>query len=205
MESAGHGDDGGGSLGFQAGVQTSDIVLVFATPRSLEGIVNGRKVTLGADASVALGPIGRTANAGTDAALGAEIYSYARSRGLFLGVSLNGADVSVDHAADAMLYGRSVNPADIFSGRGLVFHPEVEQLIEDIDARTRVAAISSETRLTSLPGSSLSQPQTVPLVALPSTPVTPSTSPPLVPSTPIPAVPPASVSNPPLVPIRSKP
>ena len=196
---------GGGSLGFQAGVQTSDIVLVFATPRSLEGIVNGRKVTLGADASVALGPIGRTANAGTDAALGAEIYSYARSRGLFLGVSLNGADVSVDHAADAMLYGRSVNPADIFSGRGLVFHPEVEQLIEDIDARTRVAAISSETRLTSLPGSSLSQPQTVPLVALPSTPVTPSTSAPLVSSRPIPVVPPASVSNPPLVPIPSKP
>jgi lipid-binding SYLF domain-containing protein len=105
---------GGGSLGFQAGVQSADIVLIFATPRSLNGILNGQKVTLGADASVALGPIGRQANAGTDARLGAEIYSYARSRGLFLGVSINGADLSVDNNANAMLYGRfGVTPADV--------------------------------------------------------------------------------------------
>ena len=64
---------GGGSVGFQAGVQAADIVLVFATPRSLQGIMNGQKVTLGADASIALGPVGRQANAGTDAKLGAEI------------------------------------------------------------------------------------------------------------------------------------
>ena len=128
---------GGGSLGFQAGVQAADIVLVFATPRSLQGILNGQKVTLGADASVALGPIGRQANAGTDARLGAEIYSYARSRGLFLGVSLGGADLSVDHNADSMLYGRfGVTPADVFEGRGLAFHPEVKQLIDDLNART---------------------------------------------------------------------
>ena len=74
---------GGGSLGFQAGLQAADIVLVFATPRSLQGMLAGQKVTLGADASVALGPIGRQANAATDARMGAEIYSYARSRGLF--------------------------------------------------------------------------------------------------------------------------
>ena len=64
---------GGGSVGFQAGVQAADIVLVFATPRSLQGILNGQKVTLGADASIAAGPVGRSANAGTDARLGAEI------------------------------------------------------------------------------------------------------------------------------------
>ena len=58
---------GGGSVGFQAGVQAADIVLVFATPRSLQGILNGQKVTLGADASIAAGPVGRSANAGTDA------------------------------------------------------------------------------------------------------------------------------------------
>ena len=64
---------GGGSVGFQAGVQAADILLVFATPRSLQGILNGQKVTLGADASIAAGPIGMSANAGTDARLGAEI------------------------------------------------------------------------------------------------------------------------------------
>jgi lipid-binding SYLF domain-containing protein len=132
---------GGGSLGFQAGVQSADIVLVFATPRSLNGILNGQKVTLGADASVALGPIGRQANAGTDAKLGAEIYSYARSRGLFLGVSINGADLSVDNNANSMLYGRfGVTPADVFAARGLAFHNEVKVLIDDLNARSQVAA-----------------------------------------------------------------
>lgn len=132
---------GGGSLGFQAGVQAADIVLVFATPRSLNGILNGQKVTLGADASVALGPIGRQANAGTDARLGAEIYSYARSRGLFLGVSLGGADISVDNNADSMLYGRfGVTPADVFQVRGLTIRPEVQQLVDDLNGRTRPQA-----------------------------------------------------------------
>ena len=129
---------GGGSVGFQAGVQAADIVLVFATPKSLQGILNGQKVTLGADASVALGPIGRQANAGTDARLGAEIYSYARSRGLFAGVSLGGADLSIDNNAISMLYGRfGVTPADVFNGNQLAVRPEVQQLIADLDARTR--------------------------------------------------------------------
>jgi lipid-binding SYLF domain-containing protein len=130
---------GGGSLGFQAGVQSADIVLMFATPRSLNGILNGQKVTLGADASVALGPIGRQANAGTDARLGAEIYSYARSRGLFLGVSINGADLSVDNNANSMLYGRfGVTPADVFAARGLAFHEDVKLLIDDLNGRSGV-------------------------------------------------------------------
>jgi len=129
---------GGGSIGFQAGVESADIVLIFATPRSLQGIMNGQKVTLGADASIALGPVGRQANAGTDVKLGAEIYSYARSRGLFLGVSLGGADLSVDHNANAMLYSRfGVTPADVFAGQGLAFHQEVKELIDDMNARTQ--------------------------------------------------------------------
>ena len=98
-------------------------------------------MTLGADAGVAIGPIGRQANAGTDARLGAEIYSYARSRGLFLGVSINGADLSVDNNANAMLYGRfGVTPADVFAARGLAFHEEVKVLIDDLNARSQVAA-----------------------------------------------------------------
>ena len=132
---------GGGSVGFQAGVQSADIVLVFATPKSLQGILNGQKVTLGADASVALGPVGRQANAGTDARLGAEIYSYARSRGLFAGVSVGGADLSIDSNADSVLYGRAgVTPADVFNGNNLNVRPEVQQLIDDLNARTRQPA-----------------------------------------------------------------
>ncbi len=130
---------GGGSIGFQAGVQAADIVLVFKTPQSLTNILNGQKVTLGADASVAVGPVGRQANAATDARLGAEIYSYARSRGLFLGVSLGGADLSVDHNADGVLYGRyGVTPADIFNNQGIAIRPEVQQLVADLNARSGV-------------------------------------------------------------------
>ena len=129
---------GGGSLGFQAGVQSADILLVFATPRSLNGVLQGQKVTLGADASVAAGPVGVQANAGTDARLGAEIYSYARSRGLFLGVSLGGADLSVDNNANSMLYGRfGVTPSEVFQSRGIGIRPEVQQLVDDLNYRSR--------------------------------------------------------------------
>ncbi len=130
---------GGGSIGFQAGVQAADIVLVFKTPQSLTNILGGQKVTLGADASVAVGPVGRQANAATDARLGAEIYSYARSRGLFLGVSLGGADLSVDHNAYGTLYGRyGVSPADVFNSNGITICPEVQQLVADLNTKSGV-------------------------------------------------------------------
>jgi SH3 domain-containing YSC84-like protein 1 len=130
---------GGGSIGFQAGVQAADIVLVFKTPQSLTNILSGQKVTLGADASVAVGPVGRQANAATDARLGAEIYSYARSRGLFLGVSLGGADLSVDDNADGALYGRyGVSPSDVFNSNGITIRPEVQQLVMDLNAKSGV-------------------------------------------------------------------
>jgi lipid-binding SYLF domain-containing protein len=89
---------GGASVGFQAGIEGTDLVLVFKHRRSLERILNGKdKLTLGADASIAAGPIGREAQAGTDAALRAEIFSYSRSRGLFAGVSFEGAVLTYDH------------------------------------------------------------------------------------------------------------
>ncbi|MFM7109024.1 MAG: lipid-binding SYLF domain-containing protein [Planctomycetaceae bacterium] len=187
---------GGGSLGFQAGVQSADIVLIFATPRSLNGILKGQKVTLGADASVALGPVGRQANAGTDARLGAEIYSYARSRGLFLGVSLGGADLSIDNNADAVLYGRfGVTPADVFEGRGLAFHPEVKQLIDDINARTRPAAQAAAATVP-VPGPAQPQaPAAIPVAAPATVPIVPAQAAP-------PASPALPPGTPPLVPIR---
>jgi lipid-binding SYLF domain-containing protein len=205
---------GGGSLGFQAGVQSADIVLIFATPRSLNGILNGQKVTLGADAGVAIGPIGRQANAGTDARLGAEIYSYARSRGLFLGVSINGADLSVDNNANALLYGRfGVTPADVFAARGLAYHEEVKRLIDDLNARSQVAAqaapqtVPPPTAPQQVPVAAPAQPPAVQPVGgfptLPSQPAAPPPQPPAAPftgSTDSPYSP--QPDAPPLVPIK---
>lgn len=106
----------GGSVGFQAGVQSSDIVLVFRGDRGLDSIVNG-KVTLGADASVAAGPVGRTAAAATDGQLKAEIWSWSRARGLFAGIALDGAALSIDDAANQAAYGEGNTPRMIFEGR----------------------------------------------------------------------------------------
>jgi lipid-binding SYLF domain-containing protein len=105
----------GGSIGFQAGVSSTDVVLVFRTQRGVDSIVHG-KFTLGADASVAAGPVGRTAQASTDAQLKAEIYSYSRSRGLFAGAALDGSVISIDNDANQSVYGEGVTPRRIFAG-----------------------------------------------------------------------------------------
>lgn len=93
----------GGGIGWQAGVQSTDVVLVFRTRGSVEGLMRG-KFTVGADASVAAGPVGRQLTAGTDIKLQSEIYSYSRSRGLFLGVSLDGASLQIDQRANSAFY-----------------------------------------------------------------------------------------------------
>jgi lipid-binding SYLF domain-containing protein len=94
----------GGSWGFQFGVQSSDVVLVLMSRQSVEGI-SGGKVTLGADASVAAGPLGRSASANTDATFKAQVLSYSRSEGLFFGVALDGSVISVDDKANESAYG----------------------------------------------------------------------------------------------------
>ena len=106
----------GGSIGFQAGVQSADIVLVFSSPRGLESIVNG-KLTLGADAGVAAGPVGRHAAVATDGAMKAEIWSWSRARGLFAGIALDGAVLSIDDDANVEVYGAGTTPRMIFEGR----------------------------------------------------------------------------------------
>jgi lipid-binding SYLF domain-containing protein len=106
----------GGSWGLQAGAQSSDIILVFTTKSGIEGITGG-KLTLGADASVAAGPVGRQGSAATDVSL-AEIYSYARTRGLFGGIAVDGSVIAIDKSANADLYGKSgVSASEIFSGK----------------------------------------------------------------------------------------
>jgi lipid-binding SYLF domain-containing protein len=94
----------GGSFGFQVGVQSTDVVLVFTSPKSVEGIVGG-KVTLGADASVAAGPVGRQTAAATDVGLSA-VYSYSRASGLFAGVALDGSAMTIDDASNEAFYSR---------------------------------------------------------------------------------------------------
>lgn len=106
----------GGSVGWQAGVQSADIVLVFRTPRGVENIAEG-KFTLGADAGIAAGPLGRQAEASTDSALKAEILSYSRSRGLYAGLSLQGSSLQEDRKANKEFYGGATTMKDILAGR----------------------------------------------------------------------------------------
>lgn len=94
----------GGSVGWQAGVQGTDVVLVFTSRQGVEGLMRG-KFTVGVDASATAGPVGREAAAGTDITLQSEVYSYSRSRGLFLGVSVDGSALEIDHEAHAYFYG----------------------------------------------------------------------------------------------------
>jgi lipid-binding SYLF domain-containing protein len=94
-----------GSFGFQVGVQSTDVVLVFTSKHSIEGIVGG-KVTLGADASVAAGPVGRQSSAATDVGLSAQVYSYSRASGLFAGVALDGSALTIDHRSNELFYQR---------------------------------------------------------------------------------------------------
>jgi lipid-binding SYLF domain-containing protein len=107
----------GGSFGFQWGVQATDVVLVFTTRRGVEGITGG-KITLGADASVAAGPIGRQASAETDATFKAEVYSYSRSRGVFAGLALDGSVLRIDDDANESYYGqKGVSATDVMAGK----------------------------------------------------------------------------------------
>src|SRR3984885_14628291 len=106
----------GGSFGFQWGVQSTDIVLVFTSKKGIEGITGG-KVTLGADASVAAGPVGRESSASTDMSFKAEVYSYSRSRGVFAGLAIDGTVISIDDDENEAFYKkRGITATDIATG-----------------------------------------------------------------------------------------
>jgi lipid-binding SYLF domain-containing protein len=96
----------GGSLGWQIGVQATDIVLVFRNRKSVQTLLSG-KLTLGADAAVTAGPVGRQVEAGADVTLRSAVYSYSMSHGLFLGIALDGTAILIDHRANAAYYGGS--------------------------------------------------------------------------------------------------
>jgi lipid-binding SYLF domain-containing protein len=125
----------GGGVGLQAGIQSTDVILVFKTGHSLDRVLRGKgKLVLGGDVSVAAGPVGREAEAATDALLKAEIFSYSRSRGLFAGVALQGAALLVDHGANEAVYGcRGGRAADVLAHRG---HAAVEGLKKELTRLT---------------------------------------------------------------------
>ncbi len=109
----------GGSIGWQAGIQSVDLVLFFQTKKSIDTMLKGQ-FTLGVDASIAAGATGRQAAASTDTDLESEIYSYSRSRGFFAGLSLSGASIAVDYDANDAWYGtQDLRPKEILSGAGL--------------------------------------------------------------------------------------
>ena len=108
----------GGSVGFQLGAESTDLVLFFMNDRGVHSLINGSKITLGGKASVAAGPFGRSGEAATNLELKAEIYSYARSKGLFAGLSLEGARLAPSNDDTAKYYGTGVTPKQLLFGRG---------------------------------------------------------------------------------------
>ena len=105
----------GGSFGFQIGGSETDVVMLVMNEGGMH-MLDRDKFTLGADASVAAGPVGRTAAADTDVAMHAEILSWSRTKGVFAGIALNGASVRPDHKADEELYGSKLTNREILSG-----------------------------------------------------------------------------------------
>ncbi len=93
----------GASIGYQAGAQATDLVLSFRDPNAVNSLLNG-KITMGVDAAIAAGPIGRDTTLATDSSLDAEIYSWSHSRGLFVGVALDGSRLAIDEDANALFY-----------------------------------------------------------------------------------------------------
>jgi lipid-binding SYLF domain-containing protein len=127
----------GGSFGFQVGAQSTDIVLVFKTRKSVDNIANG-KLTLGADASVAAGPVGRHTAVATDWKFRSEVFSYSRSRGLFAGVALEGAGITMDRKANAAFYGSaSITPEQIFAGSGNAAPQAANNFVQVLTTQTR--------------------------------------------------------------------
>ena len=106
----------GGSVGYQIGGSSTDIVMLFMNDHALNSLLSD-KFKLGADASVAAGPVGRNASASTDLKLNAEILSYSRAKGVFAGVSLDGAVVQADKSGDRAMYGDDVDRHEILSGK----------------------------------------------------------------------------------------
>jgi lipid-binding SYLF domain-containing protein len=125
----------GGSFGFQIGGQATDFVLLVMNKRGATSILSN-KVKLGADASAAAGPKGRTAEASTDISLRAEILSYSRARGLFAGVSLAGSTVRPDNGGNERIYHKNVSAQDIVFKGAVAVPPSAQKLIAYLNKKS---------------------------------------------------------------------
>jgi lipid-binding SYLF domain-containing protein len=125
----------GASFGFQLGGQATDFVLLVMNPRGAHSMLKN-KVKLGADASAAAGPKGRTANASTDASLRAEVLSYSRARGLFAGISLEGSTVRPDNDANERVYGKRLEAEDIIFKGAVAVPPPAQKLVAYLNQRS---------------------------------------------------------------------
>lgn len=123
---------GGGSVGLQLGIQSSDIVMVFGNRSQLDSLLSS-KFRIGAEAAAAAGPVGRHVEAGTDIKLNSEILTYGRSKGAFAGVSISGAVVQPDTTGNEAMYGENTNTQNILSGKGVKMPAEAEPLIRELN------------------------------------------------------------------------
>jgi SH3 domain-containing YSC84-like protein 1 len=125
----------GGSIGFQLGGQATDFVLLVMNARGAASVL-GSKVKIGADASAAAGPKGRTAGASTDIVMRAEMLTYSRSRGLFAGVSLEGSTLRDDGDANEAVYGRKLGAREIIRGGAVAVPPDGQPLVAMLNERS---------------------------------------------------------------------
>ncbi len=126
----------GGSIGWQVGAQSTDVILVFRTRKGVERISNG-KFTLGADASVAAGPVGRHTSVATDIRFQAEVVSYSRSRGLFAGVAFEGAGITMNRKSNAAFYDSSeMTPEMIFESSPNIAPDIANKFVQVLTAQT---------------------------------------------------------------------
>jgi lipid-binding SYLF domain-containing protein len=126
-----------GSVGYQIGGSSTDIVMLFMNDHALQSLMSD-KFKVGADASVAAGPVGRNAAAGTDLKLNAEILSYSRSKGIFAGVSLDGAVMQADKSGDKAMYGDDVKRHEILDGK-VAIPASARALVEELGGYAHVA------------------------------------------------------------------
>jgi lipid-binding SYLF domain-containing protein len=125
-----------GSAGFQIGAEQIDLVLLMMNRRGVEKMLDD-KVTLGADASVAAGPVGRAGSAGTDAKMTAEILAYSRAKGVFAGIDLSGGSLRPDKDADADAYGQSVTVRDVLFTNKAPAPPAAQALLRTLSQESR--------------------------------------------------------------------
>jgi lipid-binding SYLF domain-containing protein len=125
----------GGSFGLQAGGQATDFVVLVMNDKGARALMNG-KAKLGADASVAAGPVGREAEASTNAAMSAQLLSYSRAQGVFAGVSLEGSSLGPDDDANKDLYGKKVTATEIISGQAAPPPTSAKELLAVLTAKS---------------------------------------------------------------------